>query len=338
MALYRQHIPQISGDLFLTDGGIETTLIFHEGFDLPFFAAFTLLENAHGYSTLQKYFRTYASLARDYEVGCILESPTWRASSDWGDKLGYSDAALAELNRRAVRLLHDVRHDYEDTTTPIVISGCIGPRGDGYNPAFLMHAKEAERYHTRQIQTLRDAEADLITAITMTYPAEAIGIVRAAQAAGMPVVVSFTVETDGCLPTGQTLQAAITEVDQATHQAPLYYMLNCAHPSHFRGVLQSGEAWTTRLRGLRANASTKSHAELDEATELDEGDPEALGRQYQELREALPYCTILGGCCGTDHRHIAAIFDACLTHEALPQVALGRHSLKPPAAALLEGH
>jgi S-methylmethionine-dependent homocysteine/selenocysteine methylase len=312
MARYRQHLPQLSGGLFLTDGGIETTLMFREGLTLPYFAAFDLLKHDEGIAALQKYFRTYVDIARRYSVGCILESATWRASPDWGTKLGYSTAALADLNRKAITLLQEIRDTYELGTTPIVISGCIGPRGDGYNPAALMTEEAAERYHTMQAQTFREMEADLVTAITMTYAAEAIGLTRAAQAAEMPVVISFTVETDGRLPTGQTLQEAMEQVDDATGRGPAYYMINCAHPTHFVGTLAAGEPWLDRIRGVRANASTKSHAELDEATELDDGNPVDLGLRYRELKGKLPQLNVLGGCCGTDHRHVEAICQTCL--------------------------
>jgi S-methylmethionine-dependent homocysteine/selenocysteine methylase len=312
MARYRHRLPQLSGDLFLSDGGIETTLIFHEGLTLPYFAAFDLLKDEAGYAALQKYFRTYADLARRHAVGCILESATWRASPDWGMKLGYSTTALADLNRRAITLLHEIRDAYEAGSTAVVISGCIGPRGDGYNPAALMTEEAAERYHTMQAQTFREMEADLVTAITMTHAAEAIGLTRAALAADMPVVISFTVETDGCLPTGQPLQEAIEQVDDVTGRGPAYYMINCAHPTHFIDALVAGAPWLERIRGVRANASAKSHAELDEATDLDAGDPEELGRQYRELKGKLPQLNVLGGCCGTDHRHVEASCRACL--------------------------
>lgn len=312
MARYRKNLPQLSGGFFLTDGGIETTLIFHEGLALPHFAAFDLLKDDEGTAALRKYFRAYAAMARRYGVGCILESATWRASTDWGTKLGYSAPALAEINRKAIALLQEIRSEYEHGTTRMVISGCIGPRGDGYRPTALMTEEAAERCHAMQAATFRDAEADMVTAITMTYAAEAIGITRAAQAAGMPVAISFTVETDGRLPSGQTLPEAIQQVDDATGDAPAYYMINCAHPTHFAGALAAGGKWLDRIRGLRANASRKSHVELNEATELDDGDPVELGRQYRELRGKLQKLNVLGGCCGTDHRHVEEICKACL--------------------------
>ncbi len=312
MARYRNNLPQLSQDLFLTDGGIETTLIFHEGLNLPDFAAFDLLNNDAGYKALEQYFRSYATLARDYEVGLILESATWRANPDWGAKLGYNSEALAEMNRKAIALLDDLRNQYETEKTKMVISGCLGPRGDGYNPTDLMTEKEAEQYHRSQIETFHDADADLVTALTMNYVAEAIGIARAAKSVGMPVVISFTVETDGRLPTGQTLENAISQVDAATDHAPAYYMINCAHPTHFATVLKVGEPWLDRIRGIRANASTKSHAELDEAVELDDGNPEELGNQYRDLKDRLKNLNVLGGCCGTSRRHVEAICKACL--------------------------
>jgi S-methylmethionine-dependent homocysteine/selenocysteine methylase len=140
----------------------------------------------------------------------------------------------------------------------------------------------------------------------MTYVDEAIGVTRAAQDAVIPAAISFTVETDGDLPSGQALGEAIEEVDRATDSGPAYYMINCAHPTHFDSVLDGGD-WVGRIRGLRANASTCSHAELDEAEDLDDGDPQDLGARYGELRDRLPALNVVGGCCGTDHRHIGEI-------------------------------
>ncbi len=310
MAKYRSHLPQLDGGVFLTDGGIETTLIFHDNIELPYFAAFDLLREHNGRDALRKYFRKHAAIARKDGVGFILESPTWRASADWGDKLGYLRAALAEANRAAIALMAELRGEFQGPHTRMVISGCVGPRGDGYDPGQIMSPDEAEAYHAEQIGTFAATEADMITAITMTNANEAIGVARAAKKAGMPVVISFTVETDGRLPTGQGLAEAITEVDMATQSAPAYYMINCAHPTHFADALKGG-AWTARLRGLRANASCRSHAELDAATDLDDGDPVALAGEYRALMQRFPHINVLGGCCGTDHRHIEQISTAC---------------------------
>ena len=308
---YRDHLPQLGGQLFLTDGGIETVLIFQEGIDLPMFASFDLLKDDAGTEKLRAYYAPYVALAREAEIGFVLETPTWRASSRWGHQLGYDDAALDQVNRKAVRLLEEIREALGDGG-PIVISGCVGPHGDGYNPAELLSADAAEDYHATQINTFADTAADMVTAITMTYVDEAVGVARAAQRAQLPVAISFTLETDGRLPSGQALGEAIELVDAETGAAPVYYMINCAHPSHFEAVLRSGGKWRKRLRGLRANASSKSHAELDEATELDDGNPQDLGVRYASLREELPQLNVLGGCCGTDHRHVAQIRDACL--------------------------
>jgi S-methylmethionine-dependent homocysteine/selenocysteine methylase len=315
MTRYRDALPQLGDRIFLTDGGIETTLIFHDGLDLPWFAAFHLLKDAEGTRTLKDYYRRHATIARDNGTGFILESATWRASADWGDRLGYSRHALDDANRKAIAMLHALRDELETEATPMVVSGCVGPRGDGYDPGDVMTAAEAEAYHARQIGVFAESGADMVTAITMTNLPEAIGITRAAQAAGMPAAISFTVETDGRLPTGEPLWDAVSAVDSATGAAtgegPAYYMINCAHPSHFAGQLEPGEAWVDRIRGLRANASRCSHAELDQATELDTGDPVELGRLYRELRGRFRHINVLGGCCGTDHRHIEQICDHC---------------------------
>ena len=313
MARYRDTLPQLGGDLFLADGGLETTLIFHDGLELPSFAAFVLLDREDGRAALRRYYETYSSVAASHGVGMILESLTWRASSDWGDALGFSEEALARANRSSVELLSEVRSEAASGTGPLVISGCLGPRADGYRPTSVMSAGEAERYHAVQIGTFRDTDADLISALTMSYADEAVGVTRAARAAGLPVVISFTVETDGRLPTGQTLGNAVEQVDRDTDGAPAYYMINCAHPTHFEGALVPGEPWTERIRGLKVNASAKSHAELDEAEELDDGDPVALGGQCSDIRRRFGHINVLGGCCGTDHRHVEEIARACLS-------------------------
>ncbi len=301
---YRSGLPQLEGDLFVTDGGIETTLIFHQGLDLPAFAAFVLLADEQGTEELRRYYAPYVELAREHGIGLVLETPTWRASPRWAAELGYDDAQLDELNRKAIAVMEELREGAQGT---VVISGCIGPQDDGYNPAATLGADEARDYHSTQIATFAGTAADMVTALTMTYADEAIGIAHAAADAGLPAVISFTLETDGRLPSGQALGDAIGEVDEATGGGPAYYMVNCAHPTHFEAVLDTDEAWPKRIRGLRANASMKSHAELDEADELDEGDPDDLGVRHAALRAKLPNLTVLGGCCGTDHRHVREI-------------------------------
>ena len=307
---YREHLPQLDGGLFLTDGGIETVLIFHEGLDLPLFAAFHLLRDEAGSERLSAYYEPYVALAREAGLGFVLESPTWRASPRWAAEIGYDAEQLDQMNREAIALLDQIREREADGSPPIVISGCVGPQDDGYNPAELLSAEAARSYHSTQIGTFADTAVDMVAAITLTYVEEALGIVRAAGEHGMPVAISFTVETDGRLPSGQALGEAIEQVDSETDPAPAYFMVNCAHPTHFEGVVAGDGGWRGRIRGLRANASTQSHAELDEATELDDGDPADLAARYAGLRRALPELNVLGGCCGTDHRHIAAIRDA----------------------------
>ncbi|MCW2767502.1 MAG: homocysteine S-methyltransferase [Nocardioides sp.] len=311
MPTFRDALPQLGDDVFLTDSGLETELLFNQGVDLPQFAAFPLLNDTEGRSRLRTYFADHAALAAQADVGMVLEAPTWRASADWGALLDFDETALDRVNRSAVDLLRDVRAEYGGTRAH-PISGCLGPRGDAYQPDELMTSIEAAGYHRAQIETFADTEADLITAMTLTYPTEAEGIAVATRAVGMPVVLSFTVETDGRLPDGTTLAEAVQAVDEATEAYPAYYMVNCAHPSHLDGVLDPDAAWTGRVRGIRANASSRSHAELDEATELDSGDPVAFGREYAALRERLPGLTVLGGCCGTDLRHLQQVASACL--------------------------
>ncbi|MFK0331621.1 homocysteine S-methyltransferase family protein [Rhizobium sp. NPDC090275] len=311
MAKYRAHLPQIDGGFYASDGGMETTFIFHDGMELPHFASFVMVDDEEGRDRLLVYYRRYLDIARKHRTGFILDTPTWRANADWGEKLGYDAEALHRVNLAAIDLLLPLRYKYEEPGRPIVISGAIGPRGDGYK-AGNMNAAEAKDYHGAQIKSFAQSEADMVAAYTLTNIDEAIGVARAAAANNMPCAISFTVETDGRLVTGRSLQDAIETTDAATGGSPAYYMINCAHPTHFAGALAANSGWTRRIRGLRANASRMSHAELDESETLDAGDPSDLGERYRVLLRDMPEIRIVGGCCGTDHRHVAAICEACV--------------------------
>lgn len=310
MSAYRYCLPQLKETCFLTDGGIETSLIFQRGFDLPLFAAFVLLDDKRGREAVKSYYRDFLRIAEERGMGFILESPTWRCSRGWGEKMGYDAQKIELFNRAAIGLMEELRRE-SSTDGPIVISGNIGPQGDGYALETQLSADEAEEYHSHQIRTFAETAADMVAAVTMTHSGEAIGVVRAARSEGMPIAIAFTTETDGRLPSGEALGEAIEKVDEATGAAPVYYMINCAHPDHFSDVLGEG-AWRSRIRGIRANASRKSHAELDNSDVLDPGNPAELAEDYKRLRRMLPDLTVFGGCCGTDHRHITQICIRCL--------------------------
>lgn len=306
MARYRNNLPQLGGDLFLTDSGLETDLVFNKGFDLPCFSTIPLLGDETARQAIIRYYLAHIDIARRFSRGLILETPTWRASPDWAKPLGLDVDALAGAVRDGVALVADVAQS-ADMNEPLVISGNIGPRGDGYDPGAVMTAAEAEAYHGWQVGLFKETSVDLVTAMTITNAPEAIGFVNAAARAELPAVVSFTVETDGRLPTGQALGEAIMETDFEARKAPAYYMINCAHPDHFSGALARGVSWTKRIQGLRGNASRMSHAELDEAESLDDGDPREFGALNREIVAKLGHINIIGGCCGTDHRHVDEI-------------------------------
>ncbi len=291
----------------LTDGGLETSLVFLQGIDLPLFAAFPLVQRADGRAALRAYWEPYLALAREKAVPFVVDTATWRANPDWAAQLGYDEAALREVNRSAAQLAHELAGDPDVDAT---VNGVVGPRGDGYVVGEVMSSEQAADYHTVQVAALAEAGVEHVTAVTFTYPQEAVGLVAAADAAGVSATVSFTVETDGRLPSGDSLREAVEAVDRETGGRPRGYLVNCAHPTHVEAGLDEG-AWLDRLTGLRANASTMSHAELDAAEELDDGDPVDLARRYRDLRDRLPALELLGGCCGTDHRHLRAISDAC---------------------------
>jgi S-methylmethionine-dependent homocysteine/selenocysteine methylase len=292
---------------YLTDGGLETALIFHHGIELPHFAAFALLNHPDGRRALSDYYRPYLDIARTYDLNFVLETPTWRANRDWGYKLGYGDRDLKEINRKAVAFVRGLKSANEEGSSHIALSGNIGPRGDGYAVEKAMTPEEAKAYHFPQIKTFFEEGVDLVTALTINYTDEAVGIVLAAQEVDVPCVISFTVETNGRLPGGETLQEAIERTDRLTDSFASHFMINCAHPEHFEGVLSEEGLWKRRIRGIRANASTKSHKELDESQTLDSGDRELLAAGYQEIMQLLPEVKVFGGCCGTDHSHIDLI-------------------------------
>jgi homocysteine S-methyltransferase len=294
----------------LTDSGLETWLVFHKDVELPHFASFPLLDDGAGRELLAEYFRDHVAIAQRAGTGIVLETPTWRANADWGAKLGYDAASLDRVNREAVAFVRDVT---APASVEVVVSGNLGPRGDGYDPGELLSVDEAASYHRPQIESFVAAGADRVTMLTATHAGEAAGVVRAASSAGIPVVVAFTVEVDGRLPSGQPLHDAVVEVDDATGGAALHLGVNCAHPDHFTAALDGGGEAVRRIELVRANASRMSHAELDEAEELDDGDADELARLYAELRARHPQLGVLGGCCGTDVRHIAAIAEACVS-------------------------
>ena len=306
MAMFRTGLPQLDGGLYLTDAGIETDLIFNKGIEIREFAAHTLLPNESGRQAIADYFRGFLGLAAEIGAGFVLDSQTWKAHLHWADALQASDADLADANRDSIMFIAGLRSEFSDNAAPIVLNGIIGPRGDAYAPDVAIAAAEAEEYHAKQIGWLADTDVDMVTAMTFTQSDEAIGVVRAAEAAGLPIVVSFTVETDGSLPTGESLGHAIEAVDAATNGSAAYFMVNCAHPDHFCDVVVDAE-WTHRIRGIRCNASRMSHAELDQAEVLDDGDIYELADGYRNLIDSMPWLNIIGGCCGSDLRHVTEI-------------------------------
>jgi homocysteine S-methyltransferase len=306
MHTYRSHLPQLDGGFFLTDAGLETDIIFNKGIPIREFASHTLLDDSVGREVLANYFRGFLTLARDVGAGFVLDTQTWKAHPHWANDLGATEADLARSNHDAVDFVAGLRAEFSGNAAPIVLNGLIGPRGDAYAPEAAVAADEAEEYHSAQIGWLADTDVDMVSALTFTQSDEAIGAVRAATAVKLPIVVSFTVETDGSLPTGEALAHAIEAVDAATNGVAAYFMVNCAHPSHFSDVIGDAD-WTRRIRGLRCNASRMSHAELDEAEVLDDGDVHELATEYRALVERMPWLNVIGGCCGSDLRHVTEI-------------------------------
>lgn len=303
---------------YLTDGGLETTLVFHRGIELNHFASFELLNDGQGRKVLRDCYLPYMDVAVKYNYSFVFETPTWRANPDWAYKLGYSTEELNAINRNAIQWGRSVIREHSIKAEKVLVSGNIGPRGDGYRVENAMTPAEAKTYHRSQVKSFALADADVVSAFTLNYTDEAIGIVMAAKEFNIPVVISFTVETDGNLPDGETLKEAIEKTDEATNGYATFFMINCAHPEHFSHVFGEKGGWVDRIGAIRANASIKSHAELDESETLDTGDKCLLAAGYHQLKHMLPNLCVVGGCCGTDHTHIEKICEV-LYHDS-PEV------------------
>ena len=292
---------------FLTDGGFETWLFFQQGFEAPEFAAIVLMDDDAARKAMRRYFDGFLKMAAAAQTGFVLDTNTWRGCPHWGPKLDRPATEMLRLSSDAVNFAKEIRAEWQSRVSPVLVNGVVGPVGDGYAPGTVPKVSLARDMHRPQIKTFARGGVDMVSAITITNTSEAIGITQAAMEESLPVVVSFTVETDGRLPTGEPLGDAIHAVDEATDSAPIYYMVNCAHPDHFRDVIANGAGWVTRIGGVRANASRLSHAELDGAETLDEGDPAEFGDLHADLVGLLPNLRVVGGCCGTDHRHVGCV-------------------------------
>ena len=305
-------LPQQRGQMFVTDGGIETHMIFNEGEDLPDMSVYLLNDSERGRQKMREYYRAYLPIAQAAGQGFLFDTNTWRASPDWGQRAGLDTARLRAANIAAVDFCAEMQAEFAAAGVGSIISGVIGPRRDAWQYDGRMTTEEAMDYHRLQVEAFADSAAAYVSVYTLTNVPEAVGIARLCREAGLPVVLSFTLETDGKLPGGKPLGEAIMETDAATDGYPAYYMINCVHPIHFASTIRHAGGWVDRIGGLRVNASMKSHAELDESPELDIGNIVDLAQRYQRLLPLLPNIRVIGGCCGTDHRHIAAICDACL--------------------------
>jgi len=311
----------------LTGGGIETYLLFIQNLELREFCGFELYMQPEELRRAEEAFlRPTADAALESGCDLLVDAMTWRAQTDYLRALGYDDALLETINQDAVRWVRGFIERWRSSNpgaqeTTLFVSGDVGPRGDGYRVEGEIPIEAALAYHKRQIDALASAGADVIAALTMTNVNESIAIVRAARESGLPCIVSPTVETDGRTPEGISLGSFIERVDAATEAAPLFYMVNCAHPSHLDATLRSAkqrkEGWLDRFEGLRANASCKSHEELDNSTEIDRGDPAALASELVGLSKEYGL-RLLGGCCGTDSEHIRAIAERLCGEGAFP--------------------
>lgn len=299
--------PRLEGKFYLTEGGTETEVLYKWGFELPEFAMFPLLDDPKADDVIRNMFRRYLDVAAEQNTGVLLNGHDYRASPDWGAKLGYSDEGLREMQRRTIQFLDEMRAEYADRVSDVYIAACIGPRGDAYGTGGEITADEAEDYHSVQMQNLDGTAADMAVAATFNNVPEAIGVIRAASGVGMPIGVSLTLTPEGRLRSGPTLREAIETVDEATASAAAWFGTNCAHPIEFEDALTDEGPWLDRLRYIRPNAAKMDKIALCSLGHLEDGDPVELGEQMGEIARRLPRADIIGGCCGTDERHLSEI-------------------------------
>lgn len=310
MAVQSPLPPMGSGEIFLTEGGSETEIMYRHGFELPEFAMFPLLDNPKAVSAMHGIFSKQLDVAAEFGLSFLLSGLDYRASPDWGAKLGYSPTALAEANTAAIDFLRDVAKGYEGQVPRLLFGGILGPRGDAYGLNREITADVAEEYHAVQLETLKLAGVDFACAMTFNNIPESVGAARAAAKIGVPLSVSLTLDSTHRLKSGPSLADAITEIDAQTgNDAPDFYLLNCSHPLEYEPALET-EDWINRLRGVRPNASKMEKIALCKLGHIEEGNPVELGSQLRSLSERYPHMDIFGGCCGTGHSHLREIAKA----------------------------
>ncbi len=306
-------LPQLTGKLCLTEGGIETYMQYKKGHAFRHFCLFDLMDRPEARADLRTYHEDLIKVALKHKVGAILDGVHYRTSRDWGELLGYSKQGLKEVVIQGIEFYKDLARQYQTADSPMPVSGVVGPRGDAYKVGRIMSADEAEDYHAEQLETMKQAGADFATALTFSQVDEAIGVVRAAQAIDLPVVVSFALGAGGRLKTGVDLSDAIETVDEATGNGPVYFMINCTHPVDFAPAFKAPGPWVKRLCGLRPNASSLAHGVLCQLGHLEEGNPVELGQQMADMARRFSHITVWGGCCGTDAVHVDEIAKAVLS-------------------------
>ena len=299
--------PRLDNKFYLTEGGSETEIMYKWGFELPEFEMYPLLDNPQADEIIRNMFRRYFEVAAQHDTGMLLNGHDYRASPDWGAKLGYSPEALRNMQHRVIDFLDGMRAEYADRVSDVYIAACIGPRGDAYGSGGEITADEAEDYHSVQLKNLDGTAADMAVAATFNNVPEAIGVIRAANGAGRPIGVSLTLTPEGRLRSGPGLGEAIETIDEATDGGAAWFGTNCSHPLEFEPALAEQGPWLDRLRYIRPNAARMDKIALCSLGHLEDGDPVELGGQMGEVARRLPRADIIGGCCGTDERHLSEI-------------------------------
>lgn len=299
--------PPREGVFYLTEGGQETEIMYRHGHKLPDFAMYPLFARPQAMADVRDMYRRYLETAVRHGFVALMGGLDYRASPDWASKLGFDAQALADVQLRCIDLLREFAKPFEPELPDVLIVGIVGPRGDAYSLNRTITAAEAEDYHSTQLATLKRAGVDLVSAMTFNNTEEAIGVARAAAGLGLPLAISFTLDSTSRLKSGPTVRQAITTVDAATGDArPDFYGINCSHPHEFTPALEPGD-WMQRVRSFRPNAAMMEKQQLCQIGHLVDGDPQELGAQMGALARRYPHIDVWGGCCGTWDAHLDAI-------------------------------
>ena len=260
-----------------------------------------------GKKILDKIYNQYISVAYKFNLPILILTPTWRANKERLELAGFKDK---NVNADCVKFLFDIRNKYGEFASKILIGAPMACKGDAYNPEEALLSDEAYNFHKFQVKKLSEAGVDFLLGSTLPASSEALGMAKAMAESNIVYILSFVIHPNGKLLDGTSLNETISVIDNSVSPKPIYYMLNCVHPTHcmsaINNELNNTEVIRTRLKGLQANGSAMSPEELELLEKTSSQSPSIWGKKMIDLY-LNSNLKILGGCCGTNHHHIKSI-------------------------------